>query len=121
MKNQHNNKEKIVLVINDGLGFNRNTSSKILEECWDSLDHGLKKEIKLLCSQYKNININHIISPIISEQIDPNIKMELAKDITITSLKIRKNLGEDKRILIRSVVRDISKKHKYIPWVMKYE
>ncbi len=121
MKNQHNNKEKIVLVINDGLGFNRNTSSKILEECWDSLDHGLKKEIKLLCSQYKNININHIISPIISEQIDPNIKMDLAKDITITSLKIRKNLGEDKRILIRSVVRDISKKHKYIPWVSKYE
>ena len=121
MNTHHNNKEKIVLVINDGLGFNRNTSSKILEECWESLNQDLKEEIKLICANTENININHIISPIISEQIDPNISMDLAKDIIITSRKIRKKLGEAKTVLIRSIVRDISKKYKYIPWVSKFE
>ena len=84
-KYQNTQQEKILLIINDGLGFNREKSSKILKDTWCLLDKSIRNKIDRICSDTKYINKKHLIAPIISEHINPLIESNLAQEIISTS------------------------------------
>ena len=118
---QNTQQEKILLIINDGLGFNRKKSSKILKDTWCLLDKSIRNKIDRICNDTKYINKKHLIAPIISEHINPLIESNLAQEIISTSRKIRNSLPIEQKSEIRSIVRETAHKYRYVPWVSKFE
>ncbi|MBI20684.1 MAG: hypothetical protein CL780_00355 [Chloroflexi bacterium] len=123
MKKNYENiqQEKILLIINDGLGFNREKSSEILQDTWSLLDKSIRNNIDRICNNTKYINKEHLIAPIISEQINPLIESNLAQEMISTSRKIRSSLPIEQKNEIRSIIRETSHKYRYVPWVSKFE
>ncbi len=118
---QKNTNNRLLLIITDGLGFNPNTSKKIIVKVWDNLTPIEKSELLDLYNK-NNLDENLYLAPlypISSEVFDENHKLEFMSNNLKKIINIRSEISKSLLNKIGKKINEFSEKYKYVPWASK--
>lgn len=111
-------KNKILLLILDGVGFNRLTESEITNRILDNLDKTSLKKLEKYANSTQFLNL--LLNPIPASFIDEKDSIVDAKALLKSILEAQEELAKKEPDLFNDLIRirkRLAKEYKYVPWL----